>query len=228
MLSIKITPNALGASISGDPDDLLDLREAIFDVIPENENDDAIFAKGLMYDLRKAAEGKEETQKLAMPIVEHSRVIVEKEIHSVKVLLPVLIAQLHIINNFIDHHLYKKIESPQLIENTTNLLIDALEERSVNSALALADWLNETPPFTEKYNYDCLEAATAVYITAGDSRLSILESTLECISEESEVYKRTLKTILNHAKQNDCQPDELSFPSIDESFNKLDAESYPW
>ena len=163
-----------------------------------------------------------------MPIVEHSRVYVAKEVHSVKILLPVLISQLHIIGNYIDHHLYKKIESPQLIEDTTNLLIDALEEVSQDCALALVDWLNETPPFSDNYNYDCLEAATAVYITAGDNRLSILESTIESMSEESEVYKRTLETIMNHAKSNDCQPDELSFPSVDASFGLLDDESYQW
>lgn len=228
MLSIKITPNALGAIISGEIEDLLDLREAIFDVIPEDDNDDALFAKGLMFDLRKAAEGQRDKQTVSMPIVEHSRVYIDREIQSVKVLLPVFIAQLHIINNFIDQHLYKKIESPQLVEDTTNLLIYALEDIYTDIAQALVDWFNETAPFTDYYNYDCLEAATAVYITAGDNRLSILESTIESMSEESEVYKRTLETIMSHAKSNDCPPDELGFPSIDASFALLDDDNFQW
>lgn len=228
MLSIKITPNALGAIITGEPDVLLDLREAIFDVLPECDNLGVMFAKGLMYDLRKAADGRRETRFIRLPVVEHSRVYVDREVHSVKVLLPVLIAQLHIINNYIDDHLYKKIESPQLIEDTTTLLIDALEEVSQDCAQALVDWLNETPPFSDDYNYDCLEAVTAVYITAGDTRISEFEEVLESLSEESAIYRSTLNIITNHAKLNECHPDELSFPSVDASFGLLDDESYKW
>lgn len=59
MLSVSITPLSLGVTISGTEDDLMELYEAISDILPEDDAGiDVEFTLGLNYDLRKAWSGK--------------------------------------------------------------------------------------------------------------------------------------------------------------------------
>lgn len=233
MLSLTLTPNALGVRLSGTSDDLMALCDAAYDILPENhhntdEASDIVFAWGLGYEAQQAARGNRIVQKIKQPVIEHSTVMVEKTIYAVDILIPMFIAQMHIIYCYCDDYNFRQQHSPFILQSVMELLIDAIEPTSKEIAALYTDWCNDAVRFNPDYLVSHIYNVASAYIQKTGNRLEYIPQLLNDLPENSDAYNATMKLALRAAQDNNCHPSQVAFANAQEIFHKLDNGQYPW
>ncbi|NNP70419.1 hypothetical protein [Acinetobacter sp. Ac_5812] len=229
MLTVTLTPFSLGAKISGTEDDLIELYEAISDILPDDEDwDDVLLVFGLKYDLRKAWSGKRHIETISLPIIENSSVHLPQKIYSVDVLLPMLFCQIHILFSYIEHFYIKYEKSLRLIEHLNQELIYKIEEKSVDAALFYINWSENNAPFSRDYHFAHIDLITSEYIKLSGERVHHILDILKDLTESSESYCATAKLIEEAATTLSCDPSDVIFDEPLETYEQLDQGQYLW
>lgn len=229
MLSVTLTPLSLGVTISGTEDDLMDLHEAISDILPEDDDGiDIEFTRGLKYDLRKAWNGKRTVETKKLPIIENSSIHVPQKIYSVEVLLPNLICQIHILLCYVDYFYLKREISLKLIEHLNQELIYKIEEKSPDAAQFYVNWLENNAPFSANYLFLHVDLINSEYIKLSGERIDYLEDVIESLTEGSESYNITSILVENAAERLECDKNDVYFDAINSVYDQLDKGEHLW
>lgn len=229
MLTVTLTPLSLGAKISGTEDDLMELYEAISDILPEDEEwDHVLFTLGLNYDLRKAWSGERKVETINLPIVENSTVHLPQKIYSVDVLLPILICQIHILFSYVELFYLKYEKSLRLIEHLNQELIYKIEEKSEDAALFYLNWSENNVPFSQNYSFAHIDLVTSEYIKLSGERIHHLIDVIKDLTENSESYCATATLIDKAVLKLNCLPSNVIFDEPLETYEQLDKGQYLW
>ena len=159
-IQARLTPNNVGIEIFGSQESLLSLYDAINLAIPEDEffgEDEKVdFLLGFTYDIRKAYSGYREQHIDIQPIApETSDACTMETFYSFTVVLPIFIAQLHVLSEYAAD---LDMDGPtyQIISNFENTVLEAIQSTSEESGIAAKNWLTNTAKFSEEYNFNVI------------------------------------------------------------------------
>lgn len=233
-IKAKLTPNAVGIVLSGSQSDILSLYDSISEGIPidliEDEDEKIGFLLALCYDLRKAALGSREEILEINPIdpkksdacdVSHS--------YGVKVVLPILIAQLNILEG-LKEDFEGEVDSYLLVKNFIEVVLDAIKEQSEDVYDYVENWI-ESNEFGPEYLFNVLVHTTAVeYIEhkPEKTRLDMLPKVLADFDELSDRYREGKHEALAFSKQNNISVYDVASKNTDEIFEKLENDEIKW
>lgn len=230
----QLTPNSVGIVLSGSESDLIDLYDAIYQAFPEDDSldaDNVLFLLGLTYDIRKAYSGHRDEHLDIQPI--NPKTSDECEInktYSVAIVLPILIAQIHILSEYLAFFLGDETAYNTIL-NFKNKVLSAIEVKSKDTYEKVKYWLENTDDFSEDYIFNIITHFSAVeYIQykPKEKRLQSLPGLLETFNELNQKYIETAKLLEIRAKGLNCSVHDLIFDVDDEIFEQLDSGKISW
>ena len=193
-IQATLTPNAVGLVLHGSQHDLMNLYDAIYQVLPPDdyEDDNLLYLLGLSYDIRKAYSGYTEEQTDIQPVApKTSGVYTIETTYSVKIILPILIVQLHILSEYL-HSFQGDKQYLEVIINFKNVVLNAIKINSQDIYEKVKSWLEITNLFSKNYIFNIvthLSAIEYIQFKPAANRLRSLPTLLKTFNESHPKYQ---------------------------------------
>lgn len=233
-INVQLTKNDIGIILSGSELDLSDLYEAIYGLLPEDkdgsDSESITFLLTLAYDVRKAYSGHREEQQDYQPAVPDSKVLVKKTIYSVKILLPIVLVQIHLLAKYLESF-NGKVEVKKIINHFSEQVLKAIQLKSQETYNEVIAWLYDTEYFSDDYLFEIVTHYSASLYVAYEfesSRLGILSSVLHMLAETHPSYVETSHSTHELAKRLNCSAYDLEFIGDNDVFEELDSGKISW
>lgn len=233
-IKATLTPNAVGLVLCGSEHDLMDLYDAIYQALPEDdymEDENIMYLLGLTYDIRKAYSGYREEHIDIQPVApKTSDACTIETAYSVTIVLPILIVQLHILSEYLDPFQGDE-QAYKVIMNFKNVVLNAIKIKSKDTYEKVSNWLETTDLFSADYIFDIATHFSAIeYIQFKPvvKRLQSLPALLRTFEESNQKYQEVAQLSYLKAKELNCRVHDLRFDSDDEIFEQLDNGQINW